>query len=250
MQQTANGLGNLYSITQAKNNISALIRGLKNGSPVLIADRGRPVARLEPARTSEDGADEGRLARLVREGLVKPGRAAPLPALLATRPPRRSERVGARGSDHGASREPVKFWDASAFVPLIVQETATPGVLAVVERDPNMLVRWGSQVEMRVDAGAARTPRLARPGAGRPCLRPAGRSRRRVARDRAERDRARNRDPVSARSPASARGRPPAFRSLRRRRTPAVVSRNGDLRRPPRRRRPERGLCVDRRTAV
>jgi uncharacterized protein len=41
----------------------------------------------------------------------------------------------------------LKFWDASALVPLIVQEAATPGVLAVVERDPNMLVWWGSQVE-------------------------------------------------------------------------------------------------------
>ena len=46
------------SITEAKNNLSALIDGLKNGSPVLIADRGRPVARLEPARPSDDGADE------------------------------------------------------------------------------------------------------------------------------------------------------------------------------------------------
>ena len=75
------------SITEAKNNLSALIDGLKNGSPVLIADRGRPVARLEPARPSDDGADEGRLARLVRDGLVRPGRPASLVALFATRPP-------------------------------------------------------------------------------------------------------------------------------------------------------------------
>ena len=37
------------TITQAKNNLSALIDGLKDGSPVFIVDRGRPVARLEPA---------------------------------------------------------------------------------------------------------------------------------------------------------------------------------------------------------
>jgi prevent-host-death family protein len=36
------------SVTEAKNNISALIDGLKGGSPVLIVDRGRPAARLEP----------------------------------------------------------------------------------------------------------------------------------------------------------------------------------------------------------
>src|SRR5205814_5950565 len=61
------------SITEAKNNLSALIDGLANGSPVLIVDRGRPVARLEPVTIGKN-ADEGRLARLVRAGLVRPGR--------------------------------------------------------------------------------------------------------------------------------------------------------------------------------
>jgi prevent-host-death family protein len=49
------------SITETKNNLSALIDGLKGGGePVLIVDRGRPVARLEPvtggrkAGTTED----------------------------------------------------------------------------------------------------------------------------------------------------------------------------------------------------
>ena len=36
------------SITEAKNNLSALIDRVKGGSSVLIVDRGRPVARLEP----------------------------------------------------------------------------------------------------------------------------------------------------------------------------------------------------------
>jgi len=63
------------SITEVKNNLSALIDGLAAGSPVLIVDRGRPVARLEPVPSGSEGADEGRLARLVREGLVRPRRA-------------------------------------------------------------------------------------------------------------------------------------------------------------------------------
>ncbi|HTT84718.1 MAG TPA: type II toxin-antitoxin system Phd/YefM family antitoxin [Rhizomicrobium sp.] len=58
------------SITEAKNNLSALIDGLKSGSSVLILDRGRPVARLDPVAA---GCDE-RIARLVREGLVRPRR--------------------------------------------------------------------------------------------------------------------------------------------------------------------------------
>jgi prevent-host-death family protein len=64
------------SITEAKNRLSALIDGLKGGSPVLIVDRGRPVARLEAVRSGSESKDDGRLARLVREGTVRPGRAA------------------------------------------------------------------------------------------------------------------------------------------------------------------------------
>jgi prevent-host-death family protein len=61
------------SITQAKNNLSALIDSVKGGSPVLIVDRGRPVARLEPVGAFGSG-DDGRLERLVREGIVRPVR--------------------------------------------------------------------------------------------------------------------------------------------------------------------------------
>jgi prevent-host-death family protein len=75
-------------ITEAKNHLSALIDGLKNGSPVLIVDRGRPVARLEPA-TSANGADvDGRLSRLIREGIVRPSRNSGPRALFTDQPPR------------------------------------------------------------------------------------------------------------------------------------------------------------------
>jgi len=75
------------SITEAKNQLSALIDGLRSGSPVLIVDRGRPVARLEPV-TSGDGSDaDGRLSRLIRDGIVRPGRAAIPRALFTDAPP-------------------------------------------------------------------------------------------------------------------------------------------------------------------
>lgn len=76
------------SITEAKNNLSALIDGLKGGSPVLIVDRGRPVARLEPVTTGLEPEHDGRLLRLVRDGIVRPRRAAPPAALLSQQPPR------------------------------------------------------------------------------------------------------------------------------------------------------------------
>jgi prevent-host-death family protein len=76
------------SITEAKNSLSALIDGLKSGSPVLIVDRGRPVARLEPITTGLEAEGDGRLLRLVRDGIVRPRRAAPSPALFSQSPPR------------------------------------------------------------------------------------------------------------------------------------------------------------------
>jgi uncharacterized protein len=41
----------------------------------------------------------------------------------------------------------VKFWDASAIVPLLVAETTTRSLQALARRDPDMLAWWGSQVE-------------------------------------------------------------------------------------------------------
>jgi prevent-host-death family protein len=76
------------SITEAKNNLSALIDGLKGGSPVLIVDRGRPVARLEPVTTGLEAEPDARLLRLVRDGIVRPRRAAPPPTLFSHPPPR------------------------------------------------------------------------------------------------------------------------------------------------------------------
>lgn len=76
------------SITEAKNNLSALIDGLKSGSPVLILDRGRPVARLEPVANGPRSEVDGRLARLVRDGTVRPARTAVPKALFTSEPPR------------------------------------------------------------------------------------------------------------------------------------------------------------------
>lgn len=76
------------SVTEAKNNLSALIDGLKGGSPVLIVDRGRPVARLEPVTGGHEGEQDGRLSRLFREGVVRPRRKAPAKSLFGSQPPR------------------------------------------------------------------------------------------------------------------------------------------------------------------
>jgi prevent-host-death family protein len=74
------------SISEAKNAFSALIDRVKGGSAVLIVDRGRPVARLEPVSRFDSTSDD-RLARLVREGVVRPARSA-APAALSPKIPR------------------------------------------------------------------------------------------------------------------------------------------------------------------
>jgi prevent-host-death family protein len=87
----------IASITEAKNSLSALIDSLKGGAPVLIVDRGRPVARLEPATGSAQEAPDGRLARLLRDGVARPRREAPSQAMFDSPPPRL--RAGASAVD-------------------------------------------------------------------------------------------------------------------------------------------------------
>jgi len=80
------------SITEAKNQLSALIERVRRGERVVIEDRGVPVARLDPMLDLPD--DEGRLARLERSGLARrPQRPIPR-AVLRTAPPKPSR--GAR----------------------------------------------------------------------------------------------------------------------------------------------------------
>lgn len=61
------------SVSDTKNNLSALLEQVKQGHSILITDRNRPVARLEPV-AAPDEASAGRLARLERAGLIRRGR--------------------------------------------------------------------------------------------------------------------------------------------------------------------------------
>jgi uncharacterized protein len=60
----------------------------------------------------------------------------------------------------------VKFWDASAIVPLLNAEASTRRLQALAARDPDILVWWGSGVECvsalaRLERRAALDPRAA-----------------------------------------------------------------------------------------
>ena len=65
------------SISETKNNLSALIDQVRQGHSILILDRNRPVARLEPVTASPKMGKKGweeRLERLERAGLIRRGK--------------------------------------------------------------------------------------------------------------------------------------------------------------------------------
>jgi predicted nucleic acid-binding protein len=60
----------------------------------------------------------------------------------------------------------VRFWDASAIVPLLIAEASTRRLQAFAASDPGMLVWWGSGVEcasalVRLERDATLDPRAA-----------------------------------------------------------------------------------------
>ena len=68
------------TITEAKNKLSALIDRVQAGETIVILERGRPVARLEPIQPQDDPT--GRWERLERAGLIKIGTEPPPLELL------------------------------------------------------------------------------------------------------------------------------------------------------------------------
>lgn len=77
----------IASITEAKNQLSALLDKVRNGETVIITDRDRPVARLEPAGMDDQMDPEGRLAHLERRGIIRRAGVKPSKLILQKRPP-------------------------------------------------------------------------------------------------------------------------------------------------------------------
>ena len=75
------------TLTETKNNLSALVDQVRNGETILILDRGRPVAKLESVLNPES-ASEGRLARLERQGIVRRSSKRASSEFLDKAPPR------------------------------------------------------------------------------------------------------------------------------------------------------------------
>ena len=80
------------SITEVKNGLSALLDQVRAGETIVITDRGIPVARLVPDVGATDAdADDARISRLERAGVLR-GPTANVPLKLILSPPPRSAR--------------------------------------------------------------------------------------------------------------------------------------------------------------
>jgi prevent-host-death family protein len=82
---------NKATISQLKNHLSAYLRKVRAGQPLLVMDRDEPVARIE--RVEAGGAADGRLARLERAGLVRRASRALDPEAVAGKGPRARKSV-------------------------------------------------------------------------------------------------------------------------------------------------------------
>ena len=60
---------NRATISQLKNHLSAYLRRVRAGQPLIVMDRDEPVARIE--RVAAGGDRDDRLTRLERAGLVR-----------------------------------------------------------------------------------------------------------------------------------------------------------------------------------
>ncbi len=72
------------TISQLRNDLSALLRKVRAGETVLILDRNRPVARIE--RIGAEGQADDRLAHLERQGLLRRA-LQPFPRKMLEKPP-------------------------------------------------------------------------------------------------------------------------------------------------------------------
>jgi antitoxin (DNA-binding transcriptional repressor) of toxin-antitoxin stability system len=64
------------NVSQAKSNLSRYLKDVQRGETVLIFDRDRPVARLEPVNRA-DIPDEDRIRDLVKRGVLIAARRRP-----------------------------------------------------------------------------------------------------------------------------------------------------------------------------
>ncbi len=85
------------NVAELKNRLSHYLRIVRQGESVLVRDRDRVIARIEPAGPSDDdsGAEDEQLESLERRGVIRRAQGAITKALLKRRPRSRADGVAA-----------------------------------------------------------------------------------------------------------------------------------------------------------
>jgi antitoxin (DNA-binding transcriptional repressor) of toxin-antitoxin stability system len=75
------------NISELKNRLSHYLRLVRRGEALLVCDRDRVIARIEPAGGSAvRGEDDEWLAQLERDGIIRRGKGKLSPAWMRQRP--------------------------------------------------------------------------------------------------------------------------------------------------------------------
>ena len=111
-----------------------------------MTERGTPIAKIVPV-AAQTAALPASLAALEQAGLVKRGSGRVPDEVWTLPPPQGSPWAWATGAGGGARDGAMKFWDASAIVPLCLDEPWTRWLTQVLAEDPLMMVWWSSLVE-------------------------------------------------------------------------------------------------------
>ena len=85
------------NVAELKNRLSHYLRLVRRGQPILVRDRDRVIARIEPAGGAEAAAEDDaeRLADLEAKGIIRRGKGRISLDLLARRPTVDVDVVGA-----------------------------------------------------------------------------------------------------------------------------------------------------------
>ena len=85
------------NVAELKNRLSHYLRTVRRGESLLVRDRDRVIARIEPAgdRAEVVGEDDRWLADLEQRGILRRGEGPVPPGFLAKRPRAKADVVGA-----------------------------------------------------------------------------------------------------------------------------------------------------------
>ena len=184
---------------------------VRAGESGLVLDRDVPVAIIE--RIGGRAGPDPRALKLERAGLLR----RPAAPAARTRNASRAVAPGGgerpRAADRGSPRGPMRFWDSSAIVPLLVDEPAGALALDLLQEDPLVVAWWATPVECvsAIARAAEREGHLVPQAASRAMARLTMLARLMV-RDRRLRSRPGDGISAPARACAARRGQPPARR--------------------------------------